>query len=399
MYHWHWVGGSNIYIMIIVVALLLVIFLFAPDFYIYCSFLSNQPIRWISICYWLPQIITIGLIVLFAFEENQAIKFRHIGYAAFVLLCFQLPKLAFTICSLLGKIVALFHLSSLIFTVVGLIVGSAILLTLLYGCIIELYNFKVTNVEITSTNVPEGFDGYKIVHISDIHSGSWNSDGKQMRKAISIINKQDADVVCFTGDLVTNNYTEIEPFFSDLQSITTKDGVYSILGNHDYSFVMSSRDTLKKLIKKEKELGWNLLLDEHKIISRGNDSIAIIGVENVGRSPFPHIGNLTKAAQGTDGMFRILLSHDPTHWREEITPKTDIQLTLSGHTHAGQCDLPFLSISKKSYPEYRGLYSLGNQSIYVNPGLGFTFFPIRIGARPEITVITLRKKKGNNLED
>lgn len=375
--------------MIIFVSILLVIFLFAPDFYIFYTFVSNQPIRWISICYWLPQIIAIALIVFFAFEGNQSVKFRHIGYASFVLLCLQLPKLVFTICSLIGKIGGLLHIPTQIFTIVGLLIGAATLATLLYGCFIELYNFKVKHVELACHNLPKNFDGYKIVHISDIHSGSWNSNGQQLQKAVSLINDQQADIVCFTGDLVTNNHTEVDPFFSILQSISAKDGVYSILGNHDYSFMISSPDTLKKLIEKEKNIGWRLLLDEHEIITRGDEKIAILGVENVGRSPFPHIGNLSKASRETDGMFRILLSHDPTHWREEVIPQTDIALTLSGHTHAGQCDLPFLSISKKTYPEYRGLYSEGNQFLYVNPGLGFTFFPIRIGARPEMTVITL----------
>lgn len=389
MHHWPWAGGFKNHIMLIFISILLVVFLFAPDFYIYYTFLSNQPIRLISICYWLPQIIVIALILFFAFEDNQSVKFRHIGYASFVLLCLQLPKLVFSICSMIGKIIGLFHIPNQAFTILGLIIGIATLLTLLYGCFIELYNFKVKHVELTYSNLPKKFNGYKIVHISDIHIGSWNKNGKKLEKAISLVNEQKADIVCFTGDLVTNNHTEVDAFYSTLQSISAKDGVYSILGNHDYSFVMSSRDTLKKLIEKEKNIGWRLLLDEHEIITRGDEEIAILGVENVGRSPFPHIGNLSKASRETDGMFRILLSHDPTHWREEVIPQTDIALTLSGHTHAGQCDLPFLSISKKTYPEYRGLYSEGNQFLYVNPGLGFTFFPIRIGTRPEITVITL----------
>ncbi len=375
--------------MLIFISILLVVFLFAPDFYIYYTFLSNQPIRWISICYWIPQILVIALILFLAFEGNQSVKFRHIGYASFALLCLQLPKLVFSICSIIGKIGGLLHIPNQMFTIIGLIIGVATLLTLLYGCFIELYNFKVKHVELTCNKLPKNFNGYKIVHISDIHSGSWNKNGCQLEKAVSLVNEQNADIVCFTGDLVTNNHTEIDAFYSTLQSISAKDGVYSILGNHDYSFVMSTRDTLKKLIEKEKNIGWKLLLDENEIISREDEKIAIIGVENVGHAPFPHIGNLPKASRGTEGMFQVLLSHDPTHWQEEVLPQTNITLTLSGHTHAGQCDLPFLSISKKSYPEYRGLYSKGNQFLYVNPGLGFTFFPIRIGARPEITVITL----------
>ena len=342
--------------------------------------------------YWVPQIAVLLLMVAFAFEADQTAKFRHIGFAGFALLCLQLPKIAYTLVALVGRLAALVHIPTAPFTVIGAGLAGIILVTLLYGCFVELYQYDVRKVEIASPNLPQTFDGYKIVHISDIHSGSWNPNGKQMKRMVELVNSQNADVVCFTGDLVTNNHSEIDPFFDLLQQIRATDGVFSVLGNHDYSFLMSSRDTLQRLIEKEQNLGWRLLLNENEKITRGNDSIAIIGVENVGRPPFPHVGDLPKASQGTEGMFRILLSHDPTHWREEVIPNTDIPLTLSGHTHAGQLDLPFLSLSRSMYPEYRGLYTEGEQSLYVNAGLGFTFFPIRIAARPEITVIQLVAK-------
>ena len=341
--------------------------------------------------YWVPQIAVLLLMVAFAFEADQTAKFRHIGFAGFALLCLQLPKIAYTLVALVGRLAALVHIPTAPFTIIGAGLAGIILVTLLYGCFVELYQYDVRKVEIASPNLPQTFDGYKIVHISDIHSGSWNPNGKQMKRMVELVNSQNADVVCFTGDLVTNNHSEIDPFFDLLQQIRATDGVFSVLGNHDYSFLMSSRDTLQRLIEKEQNLGWRLLLNENEKITRGKDSIAIIGVENVGRPPFPHVGDLPKASQGTEGMFRILLSHDPTHWREEVIPNTDIPLTLSGHTHAGQLDLPFLSLSRSMYPEYRGLYTEGEQSLYVNAGLGFTFFPIRIAARPEITVITLKR--------
>jgi len=342
--------------------------------------------------YWVPQIAVLLLMVVFAFEADQTAKFRHIGFAGFALLCLQLPKIAYTLVALVGRLAALIHIPTAPFTVIGAGLAGIILVTLLYGCFVELYQYDVRKVEFASPNLPQTFDGYKIVHISDIHSGSWNPNGKQMKRMVELVNSQNADVVCFTGDLVTNNHSEIDPFFDLLQQIRATDGVFSVLGNHDYSFLMSARDTLQRLIEKEQNLGWRLLLNENEKITRGNDSIAIIGVENVGRPPFPHVGDLPKASLGTEGMFRILLSHDPTHWREEVIPNTDIPLTLSGHTHAGQLDLPFLSLSRSMYPEYRGLYTEGEQSLYVNAGLGFTFFPIRIAARPEITVIQLVAK-------
>ncbi len=387
---------ARLYIFLDKMKFLFVIFiflliLFSPDFYIYETVVKPMFLGGFQWLYWVPQIAVLLLMVVFAFEADQTAKFRHIGFAGFALLCLQLPKIAYTLVALVGRLAALVHIPTAPFTVIGAGLAGIILVTLLYGCFVELYQYDVRKVEIASPNLPQTFDGYKIVHISDIHSGSWNPNGKQMKRMVELVNSQNADVVCFTGDLVTNNHSEIDPFFDLLQQIRATDGVFSVLGNHDYSFLMSSRDTLQRLIEKEQNLGWRLLLNENEKITRGNDSIAIIGVENVGRPPFPHVGDLPKASQGTEGMFRILLSHDPTHWREEVIPNTDIPLTLSGHTHAGQLDLPFLSLSRSMYPEYRGLYTEGEQSLYVNAGLGFTFFPIRIGARPEITVITLKR--------
>ncbi|MBR4498714.1 MAG: metallophosphoesterase [Bacteroidales bacterium] len=374
------------------VIFIFLLILFSPDFYIYETVVKPMVLGGFQWLYWVPQIAVLLLMVAFAFEADQTAKFRHIGFAGFALLCLQLPKIAYTLVALVGRLAALVHIPTAPFTVIGAGLAGIILVTLLYGCFVELYQYDVRKVEIASPNLPQTFDGYKIVHISDIHSGSWNPNGKQMKRMVELVNSQNADVVCFTGDLVTNNHSEIDPFFDLLQQIRATDGVFSVLGNHDYSFLMSSRDTLQRLIEKEQNLGWRLLLNENEKITRGNDSIAIIGVENVGRPPFPHVGDLPKASQGTEGMFRILLSHDPTHWREEVIPNTDIPLTLSGHTHAGQLDLPFLSLSRSMYPEYRGLYTEGEQSLYVNAGLGFTFFPIRIAARPEITVIQLVAK-------
>ena len=388
---------ARLYIFLDKMKFLFVIFiflliLFSPDFYIYETVVKPMVMGGFQWLYWVPQIAVLLLMVAFAFEADQTAKFRHIGFAGFALLCLQLPKIAYTLVALVGRLAALIHIPTAPFTVIGAGLAGIILVTLLYGCFVELYQYDVRKVEIASPNLPQTFDGYKIVHISDIHSGSWNPNGKQMKQMVELVNSQNADVVCFTGDLVTNNHSEIDPFFDLLQQIRATDGVFSVLGNHDYSFLMSSRDTLQRLIEKEQNLGWRLLLNENEKITRGKDSIAIIGVENVGRPPFPHVGDLPKASQGTEGMFRILLSHDPTHWREEVIPNTDIPLTLSGHTHAGQLDLPFLSLSRSMYPEYRGLYTEGEQSLYVNAGLGFTFFPIRIGARPEITVIQLVAK-------
>jgi predicted MPP superfamily phosphohydrolase len=270
-------------------------------------------------------------------------------------------------------------------------------LFIIYGSLIGRNRFEVTEVELTFENLPESFDGYRVVQISDIHARSFECRESKFARAVNMINSLDADLIAFTGDLITLSPNEITPLENSLRSLKAKDGVISILGNHDYSMYSdidqaTKDEDLKKLISRQRELGWNLLLNENKIIHRGADSIAVIGVENTSPSHFfPSKGNLTKASEGTEDLFRILLSHDPMHWDSEIIGK-DYPLTLSGHTHAMQVSLLGWCPSRLMFKQYRGLYTKDSQHLYVNIGLGETIFPARIGARPEITLITLSKR-------
>lgn len=257
---------------------------------------------------------------------------------------------------------------------------------MIYGAIFDRNNFRINEIEIEFTNLPEDFDGYRIAHISDIHARSFEGREKHLRKAVDLINGTYPDMIAFTGDLVTMDADEIDNVYDILNGIHAKDGIVSILGNHDYC-------DAEKVACKEREMGWNLLLNEHMIIYSGKDSICVTGVENTSTSKhFPSRGDLDKAAAGTEGMFRILLSHDPLHWDSEIIGK-DFPLTLSGHTHAMQTSILGISPSRLAFRQYRGLYRKSNQVLYVNIGLGETIFPVRIGARPEITIIVLRKGK------
>lgn len=266
---------------------------------------------------------------------------------------------------------------------------------ILYGSIIERNTFRIKEIELAYENLPEGFRDYRIVHISDIHARSFSKREKSLQRAVDKINALDPDMIAFTGDLITMTPDELDPISAVLSSMKARDGVFSVLGNHDYCMYSDMSQTekqkcLEELIRKEGEMGWDLILNEHRIIRKGQDSIAVIGVENT--SPlkhFPSRGDLNKASEGTDGMFRLLLSHDPMHWEAEITGK-DYPLTLSGHTHAMQVSLFGWSPSSLIFKQHKGLYTEGNQSIYVNKGLGETIFPARIGARPEITLITLK---------
>ena len=255
-------------------------------------------------------------------------------------------------------------------------------LALLYGAFIERNQTQTNSVEIVSENVPQTFDGYKIVHISDMHLLSFIGREDALTRIVEKINAQQPDAILFTGDLVTQNSSEFESTKDILAKLRATDGVYSILGNHDYSFYnrWESEELRKKdadaIVGQQRAFGWNLLLNENRNIVRGTDTLSIIGVENTSsKHKFRSYGNLAKAAQGADGEFKILLTHD---------------LTLSGHTHAMQSTLFGWSIISFVYKEYMGLYKEDNRFLYVNIGLGETMFPFRVGAKPEITVITLK---------
>ncbi len=262
-----------------------------------------------------------------------------------------------------------------------------------YGSVIGRNWFEVKEVNIEFADLPESFDGYRIIHISDIHARSYVKRSARLQKAAQIINDLDADLIAFTGDLVTLVPEEVDPVASSLKALKAKDGVVSVLGNHDYgTYADNSGTLLPALIDRQTALGWDLLLNEHKVLHKGADSIVVIGVGNSSPSHFfPSNGDLSKASEGTEGAFRIVLTHDPMHWESEILG-LDYALTLSGHTHAMQLSILGWSPSSLIFRHSNGLYTEGVQHLYVNVGLGETLFPARIGARPEITLITLKKQ-------
>ena len=236
------------------------------------------------------------------------------------------------------------------------------------------------------------------MQLSDIHTGSWKNNTKPLQKALNICKELHPDLAVFTGDLVNSHADEINKFIPVFKQLEAKDGVFSILGNHDYGnyFNWDSEAqrlaNIDSLINRQNRMGWKMLNNTHHIIRRGHDSIALIGVENSGNPPFPNFAKLKEASKGTEGMFKILLSHDPTHWRREVLPESNIQLMLAGHTHDMQISLCGFSISKFFYPEHNGMYYEGKRGLYVNIGLGYVLFPMRLGAWPEITMITLKKE-------
>ena len=312
-----------------------------------------------------------------------------------IILCWILLTAADAIvCGLLKLLLAIPFKRAFLWGLLSLLLPPIVIA---YGATIERNCLRVKEVTIFTDNLPEAFEGYRIAHISDIHARSFIGREKYLQRASEKINSLMPDMIAFTGDLITLSPDELDSHVPALSGLKAKDGIFSVLGNHDYSIYSSDSPEMKErqlreLIEKEHTLGWNLLLDENRIICRDTDSIAIIGVQNTSPSRhFPSKGDLTKAAEGTEGLFRIVLSHDPMHWESEILGH-DYPLTLSGHTHAMQLSLLGWSPSRLIFKQHRGLYTDNGQYLYVNPGLGETIFPARIGVRPEITLITLTRQ-------
>lgn len=271
----------------------------------------------------------------------------------------------------------------------------------IYGMVKGAFNYTTHRVRVVLPNLPAEFNGLKIIQISDIHSGSFSSTS-HLEDAVKLIMQHEADVIFFTGDLVNNEATEMQPFMNVLNQLKAPLGVFSTLGNHDYGDYVSwdtpeaKQQNLRDLKQVHEQLGWRLLMNEHVALTKGTASIALLGVENWGGNlNFPKYGDLKKAHTGTENYpVKLLLSHDPSHWNKQVTPQfPDIDITFSGHTHGFQMGIEIpgfkWSPSKYFYKEWAGLYKNENQYIYVNRGLGFLGYPGRVGISPEITVMEL----------
>ncbi|MBC5775549.1 metallophosphoesterase [Pontibacter sp. KCTC 32443] len=286
---------------------------------------------------------------------------------------------------------------------VGFLVAAVPFTAFIYGMVKGAYDYRVKRITLKFPNLPQAFDGYKMLQISDLHTGSFQST-EPLQEAVRLINKQEADLVFFTGDLVNNVETELHSHLNTLKEIKAKTGVFSVLGNHDYGDYVNwgskeaKRENLRRLIDSHGKMGWQILMNEHRKIEKDGEHIAILGVENWGnRANFPKYGDLSRAYAGTENSpFKVLLSHDPSHWDGEINQQyADIDLTLSGHTHGMQfgVNIPGLKWSpvQYMYKQWAGLYQKGKQYLYVNTGLGFIGYPGRVGFLPEITVFELKK--------
>ncbi len=276
-------------------------------------------------------------------------------------------------------------------------------LSLIYGMTIGKYNYKVIRQTLFFKDLPDAFDGFKITQISDIHSGSFDNEEK-IRYAIDLINEQEADLLLFTGDIVNAKADEMHPWIDIFSGIKKHEhGKFSVLGNHDYGAYLdwksekAKADNFEAIKDLHRQIDFKLMLNENVKIKRGNDEIALIGVENWGKH-FGEFGDINKASENlTETDFKILMSHDPSHWEYIVKehPK-NIQLTLSGHTHGMQFGIEIpgyfkWSLAKYMYKQWAGLYEEFGRYIYVNRGFGFHAYPGRVGIMPEITVFELKK--------
>lgn len=390
------------------------------DFYAFQAIKTVTRWNWI---YWLYFILSAVVFGNFVYQWLQPTEGKVLStarsYAMGFLLTFVVSKIVI-ILFLLGEdivrfIMAIYRKSSGEATnidfasrrkfISSLALGAAAIpfSSLLYGMFQGKYNYRVINQTLYFDDLPEAFDGYKIIQISDIHSGSLENKD-EIQSAIDLLNDQEGDVVLFTGDLVNNLATEMRPWMDTFSQIHAKDGVFSVLGNHDYGdyvdweSVEAKERNLEALKLVHEKLGWDLLLNEHRFIEKDGERLALIGVENWGAGGFIKKGDIEKAARGVDNKeFKVVLSHDPSYWQKELKvhPK-NFHLSLSGHTHGMQfgIEIPGFKWSpvQYRYENWAGAYEEFGKYIYVNRGFGYLGYPGRVGIWPEITAITLRKK-------
>jgi len=375
--------------------------------------------------YWLVPVIIVGMIVYMSFFRQPGPGTNLMPLVQFVLglfVLFYVPKLVFILFQLGEDIIHLLakaagRLSpaestaastamkisrSQFLSRVGIIAAAIPFAAIANGIWRGRFDFTVRRHSLQFSNLPSAFDGLKVVQISDFHIGSFIGSEEHVKKAVHKINEQNADMLLFTGDIVNNKAEELKNFLPILEKLKARYGKYAVLGNHDYGDYVrwpnpaSKQKNMAQLREYIQAAGFKLLLNESEIVAAGGQKLALIGVENWGLPPFPQYGDLQKAQQDTaHAAFKILLSHDPAHWEAEVLGKTNIDLTLSGHTHGMQfgIDIPGWRWSPVNlrYKHWGGLYKENKQYLYVNTGIGFIAFPGRVGMPPEITVLEMKK--------
>lgn len=415
--------NNPIFFITIFVLILLVI-----DFYAYRGVKKlivdlQKPIKKIiKILFWIvPMLLIPGLFLISQIRDivspEKYMIYFHFTSGAFIL--FYVPKLIFIIFNIIDD---LFHGSlhffsrkkkenrdefetkkitrSQFLTRIGIISAGIPFASIAYGIAWGRFDTTVRRIKMNCKNLPKKFSGLKIIHLSDFHLGSLLNNVPFVQETVNIVNSLNPDLILFTGDFVNNTSEEVDKFLPVLSKLKSKYGNYSVLGNHDYGEYVPWKSTqakennLLRLKQLQSDIGLDLIINDSRKINIDDNIIELVGVENWGLPPFPQYGDLNKALQKVENdSFKILLSHDPTHWDEQVLGFTNIDLTLSGHTHGAQfgIEIPGWRWSPVNYRYKRwgGLYTEGNQHLYVNTGIGFIGFPGRVGMPPEIVLIEL----------
>ena len=344
----------------------------APDLYLGLRYMGSWPwwacladalaLAWAAFALW----------VLYSWCLGQVRSIRFF-FTTFIYLIF--PKMLFVVLDMaVGWRLAL-----------GL--TALAVMALAYGKIWGWRRLVVVEASFSSPDLPEAFDGYRILQFSDLHLGTLDRHPEMVERIVEKANSLKPDIMVFTGDIVNHDVEELEPYVEMLSRLKADDGVLAVLGNHD---AVDKRHE-EQLLRLMSGMGWRVLMDEHVLVGRGDRQIAFVGVGNIGFLPLFSFGDLSKAmADVPEGIFKVLLSHDPNHWRMQVLPDTDIQLTLSGHTHAAQFRIAGFSPARWAYPQWGGAYHEGDRMLFVSQGISGTV-PFRLGAWPELDLITLRK--------
>ena len=361
---------------------------------------------WRPISLWSSIVLGVGLLAAIAWPKKSASDYDLTGLMWFLYCYFSIyvPKYLFIIIDLLGKVPQLWHRRRIKgFAHAGITVAVLTFGFMWWGALVNRYRIEVKEIEFADPSMPSSFEGLTIAQISDLHTGSYGSDTTYVAKVVETVNALHPDIIVFTGDIVNRRSKELKPFVSTLSRLNAPLGVYSVLGNHDYGdyyawdSAADKEANMQELYRMQHDMGWTLMNNSAHTFHAGPDSLVLIGVENIGDPPFPIYGDLDKAYPGdlADSAFKILLSHNPAHWVDDIagSPDKNIALTLSGHTHAMQMELFGLSPATFRYDTWGGMYADidSTRRLYVNIGIGEVGVPARIGATPEITLFTLRR--------
>ncbi|MCH5216619.1 MAG: metallophosphoesterase [Muribaculaceae bacterium] len=384
--------------------LIIIIVNIITDYVIYKQIVKSGTYRWLKYVHLALSSLLFLMIMLVVIIPKKAVSNAILVDIMWVIYCYfsvYIPKYIYLLFCAFANIPRLFKCKKIkVVYYSGVIVSIILFFTIWWSALVTRNSIDINQVKVSFSDLPGGFNGYKIAQISDLHVGSFGSDTTYLHKVVNAINDLHPDLILFTGDIVNRQTSELLPFINTLSQLHAVDGVYSVLGNHDYGDYNKWKSELEKIenlqlmYDLQRQMGWTLLSNDYRSIYHSGDSIAVIGVENWGEPPFSRYGDLKSSYVNlNDSVFKILLSHNPSHWENEVVPFSNIHLTLSGHTHAMQILFKIgnlrMSPAKMRYKYWGGLYGSDKQKLYVNIGIGEVGIPARFGATPEVTLFTL----------